>query len=102
MSEPNKDATQAKEAPRKDAQKKDAPRKEVVKKDLNKVNRLEQVKKFLSGAKSELKKVHWPNRQQMVAYTGVVFVSITTVGVIIWIMDSILSKGLELLINAAK
>ncbi|MDA8233911.1 MAG: preprotein translocase subunit SecE [Clostridia bacterium] len=102
MSEPNKDAAKIKEAPKKDAQKKDTPKKEAVKRDVPKSNRLEQVKKFLSGAKSELKKVHWPNRQQMVAYTGVVFVTIAIVGAIIWIMDSVLSKGLELLIQVAK
>jgi len=101
MGEPNKGAAKTKEAPRKDAVKKDTS-KNVAKKEVAKVNRFEDFKKFLSGAKSELKKVHWPNRQQLIAYTGVVFISVATVGALIWVIDSVLSQGLSLLIEAAK
>ena len=34
---------------------------------------------FLSGVKSELKKVVWPTRRELVSYTGVVFVAVAFV-----------------------
>lgn len=37
---------------------------------------------------AELKKVHWPNRQETVTYTGVVLVTVTIVTILIWIVDS--------------
>ncbi len=48
-------------------------------------------KQYVVNVYSELKKVHWPNRQQMIAYTGVVLVAVTLVAIIIWLFDSGLS-----------
>lgn len=56
------------------------------------------VRKFLKGAWSELKKVHWPGRQQIIAYTGVVVVAVTLVAVMIFAIDSILGKVLQFII----
>ncbi len=51
--------------------------------------------KFLQSTWAELKKVHWPSRQQLVIYTIVVLVSVLIVAVLIWIADSILSQLLS-------
>lgn len=56
------------------------------------------IKKFLKGSWSELKKVHWPGRQQLIAYTGVVLVSVTFVALLIFAIDSILGKLLQFII----
>jgi preprotein translocase subunit SecE len=56
------------------------------------------IKKFLKGAWSELKKVHWPGRQQIIAYTGVVLVAVTMVAVMIFAVDSILGRVLQFII----
>ncbi|MDD4237524.1 MAG: preprotein translocase subunit SecE [Desulfotomaculaceae bacterium] len=72
--------------------KKDLP----VKKDQ--VNRVEQVQKFLRGAFSELKKVHWPNRREIIIYTSVVVVAVVAVGVLIWLFDSALSFVLKFIL----
>lgn len=69
----------------------------VMKKE--KVNRLEQVNKYFRGVYSELKKVHWPNRREVVTYTGVVLVAVTIVGILIWIFDSLLSRLLQFIIK---
>ncbi len=69
----------------------------VVKKE--KVNRLEQVSKYFRGVYSELKKVHWPNRREVVTYTAVVLVAVTIVGILIWIFDSLLSRLLQFIIK---
>ncbi|MDR2006315.1 MAG: preprotein translocase subunit SecE [Acidaminococcales bacterium] len=47
------------------------------------------VRKFLREVKIELKKVTWPTRQQLIAYTGVVLVAVMLVCVLIWIFDSV-------------
>lgn len=46
-----------------------------------------RVKKFLREVRAELKKVSWPTRRELVAYTGVVFVSVVVVATLIWIID---------------
>lgn len=69
----------------------------VVKKE--KVNRLEQAKKYLRGVFNELKKVHWPNRREIITYTSVVVVAVIVVGILIWIFDSLLSRVLQLIIR---
>ncbi|PKM79630.1 MAG: preprotein translocase subunit SecE [Firmicutes bacterium HGW-Firmicutes-14] len=59
---------------------------------------LAKLKKFLKGAWSELKKVHWPNRQQLVSFTGVVLVAVGIVTVMIFLVDSLLSELLKFVI----
>lgn len=60
------------------------------------------VKDYLRGIYNELKKVHWPGRNQIIAYTGVVLIAVVIVALLIWVFDSILSHLLELLFNALK
>ncbi|MGB9804496.1 MAG: preprotein translocase subunit SecE [Desulfofundulus sp.] len=72
-------------------------KKPVVKKE--KVNRLEQAGRYFRGVYTELKKVHWPNRREVVTYTGVVLVAVTIVGILIWIFDSLLSWILQFIVK---
>lgn len=46
------------------------------------------IKKFLREVRTELKKVTWPTRQQLIAYTGVVLVAVIIVSVLIWLFDT--------------
>lgn len=48
-----------------------------------------QWKYFLREVKAELKKVTWPTRQELVAYTGVVFVAVIIVSSLIWGIDTL-------------
>lgn len=48
----------------------------------------QRAKRLIRGMISELKKVHWPGRKELVAYTTVVLVSVFLVGTVIWIVDS--------------
>jgi preprotein translocase subunit SecE len=45
-------------------------------------------KKFFREVKAEFKKISWPNSRQLVAYTGVVFVAVIIVSLMIWIIDA--------------
>ncbi|AHF05882.1 preprotein translocase subunit SecE [Desulfitobacterium metallireducens] len=51
----------------------------------------EKATEYFRGVISELKKVQWPNRQQLLTYTGVVLVAVVIVAVLLWIVDSGLS-----------
>ncbi|HWI55434.1 MAG TPA: preprotein translocase subunit SecE [Desulfobacteria bacterium] len=59
---------------------------------------LTKLKRFLKGAWSELKKVHWPNRREIITFTIVVLAAVLIVAVMIFVVDSILSKLLEFII----
>ncbi|HMM06789.1 MAG TPA: preprotein translocase subunit SecE [Clostridiales bacterium] len=54
-----------------------------------------RIKSFFRGVWAELKNVHWPTKKQVLIYTGVVLVTIAAVMVMLWIVDSILSIGIE-------
>lgn len=55
---------------------------------------------YFRSVYSELKKVHWPSRTQLVGYTAVVLIAVAVVGVIIWLFDWGLSYLMQLLFNA--
>ncbi len=67
--------------------------------DRAKTSYLEEIKKYFRGVWSELKKVHWPNRPELITYTGVVLVSVLVVSVLIWIVDSGLSQVIKLVLE---
>ena len=64
--------------------------------------RWDNIKEYFISVWNELKKVHWPDRQQLTAYTGVVLVSVFIVGLIIWLFDSGLSYLMTLLFDNFK
>jgi preprotein translocase subunit SecE len=49
---------------------------------------------------SELKKVHWPDRRQLIGYTGVVLFAVTLIALIIWVFDLGLSALMRLIFDA--
>jgi len=52
--------------------------------------------RFFKDTRSELKKVIWPTRQQMVNNTLTVLLFCLVMGIIIWVVDFGLTKVLEL------
>ena len=63
----------------------------AVKKPTNTQGQTEKTSEYFRGVINELKKVQWPNRQQLLTYTGVVLVAVAIVAVLLWIVDSGLS-----------
>ena len=45
-------------------------------------------RRFLREVKTELKRVTWPKRQQLIAYTIVVLVTVIIISFIIWALDT--------------
>lgn len=54
--------------------------------------------KFFKGVWSELKKVHWPNRKELVTYTGIVLGTVLVAACVIWVIDSLFTAALSVLI----
>jgi len=59
----------------------------------------ERIKRFFRDYKSELKKVVWPTRQQLIRNTGVVLVAIIFMAVIVGILDLLFGFGISTLGN---
>ncbi|MDD4776368.1 MAG: preprotein translocase subunit SecE [Syntrophomonas sp.] len=55
----------------------------------------ESARTYFNGVYHELKKVHWPSRVQLMAYTGVVLLSVAIIALILWVFDS----GLSFVLN---
>ena len=55
--------------------------------------------KFLSEVKSEVKKVTWPNRQQMVSSTGAVLVILIVSGVFLGLLDVLFTNVIGSLLS---
>lgn len=51
--------------------------------------------KFFKEVRSELKKVIWPNRSQLINNTATVLISCLLIGAIIWVVDAGLTKLVE-------
>lgn len=52
---------------------------------------------FLRESRTELRKVTWPSRQELIVYTIVVIVTVIVVGVFIGAVDFVLSRLLAFL-----
>ena len=50
--------------------------------------------KFCRESKSEMKKVVWPSRKQVVNNTLVVIAAVLVIGIFIWVLDLIFPFGL--------
>ena len=56
-------------------------------------------KKFFLEVKAEMKKVSWPNKQELISYTIILFVTVLFVVVFIWLYEVIFIKVLEYIIR---
>jgi preprotein translocase subunit SecE len=66
-----------------------------AKKEAKLKGRLDNGIRYLKSVYNELRKVHWPGKQQLLAYTGVVILAVSLVGLIIWLFDIGLSFLLQ-------
>lgn len=68
--------------------------------DVVKEKKLSNISKnfgrFFKEVRNELKKVIWPNREQLTNNTSTVLLSCLVVGIIIWVTDAILDRLLKL------
>ncbi len=55
--------------------------------------------KFFKNVRFEMKKVVWPNRSELISYTGVVLFTCAVFGLGIWLADSIFSGALKVILD---
>lgn len=55
---------------------------------------------FLREVRTELERVSWPTRQQMVAFTTVTIITTTALTLVIFVMDYLFRRGVLALIRA--
>lgn len=61
-----------------------------------KVKLSKRIGRFFKEIRTEMKKVIWPTRQQVINHTLVVFTACLVVGIVVWVADA----GLGLLFQA--
>lgn len=83
-------------APAKEAAKKEAAKKPA---DKNAKKPAPKSSGFFKSVIVELKKVHWPDREKVVKYTGIVFGVVLILGAAIWALDTVFSAGLSLIVG---
>ena len=85
------------------AAKKSASSKDAKDKKANIFVRMgKAIAKFFKDEKGECKKIVWPDRKNVLKSTAVVLVVVTILAVILWLVDTGLSEGIQALINLAK
>ena len=57
------------------------------------------IMRCLREAKSELKKVTWPTRRELIAHTIVVFIAVVLSAILIWVIDSIFAGLFQLILQ---
>ena len=57
------------------------------------------VGKYLRSSRAELKKVHWPNREELKNHTAVVVVVCLMATLALWVLDTVFGFGLNLVIR---
>ena len=58
-----------------------------------------KVVKFFKEVKSEMKKVVWPSKKQVIKNTLIVIAAVVLIGVVIWALDLLFSFGLNTFIK---
>ncbi len=58
-----------------------------------------RIVRFFKEVKSEMKKVVWPSRKQVVKNTLVVIAAVVIIGIIIFALDTVFGFGLDKLIK---
>ncbi|CEH36099.1 preprotein translocase subunit SecE [Romboutsia lituseburensis] len=54
---------------------------------------------FVKETKQELKRVSWPTRQELLKNTGVVLTVVISSTILVWVLDSVLSGALGLILK---
>ena len=54
---------------------------------------------FLREVRTELRRVQWPTREQMVAFTSVTLITTTAVTLIVFVFDVVLKEGVLWLLD---
>jgi preprotein translocase subunit SecE len=60
---------------------------------------LKKALQFVKESREELRKVSWPDREEVTSFTGVVIVAICVIAVFLWLIDTGLMKIVRFVMN---
>jgi len=60
---------------------------------------INKIKSFLQSSKQELKRVEWPTTKEVKRYTQVVVLASIAISVYIFVLDSLMTEGIKVLVN---
>ncbi|WP_278681820.1 preprotein translocase subunit SecE [Paraclostridium bifermentans] len=55
--------------------------------------------RYVKEIKSELKKVTWPTKKELLKNTGIVLTVVVSATILVWALDSVLSGALNLILK---
>lgn len=67
--------------------------------EQTKPNFFQRISKYVREVKSEMKKVVWPTFKKVKQNTLIVMLYVVIVGIVIWVLDALFTKGMSLIIN---
>ncbi len=67
--------------------------------EQTKSNFFQRILKYVREVKSEMKKVVWPTFKKVKQNTLIVILYVFVVGIVIWVLDALFTKGMSLIIN---
>lgn len=65
----------------------------------NKPKMTARIKSYFTGVRSELRKVNWPTRKELVNYTIVVLATCAVMTLVIWGLDIVFERVIKLIIT---
>ncbi len=60
---------------------------------------VKRMQKFFGETRRELKKVNWPTRRELMFMTGIVLIIILIIGAFFWVLDTVFTSILQLIIG---
>jgi len=63
------------------------------------VLRIKNLINFVKGAKEELRKVTWPDRDEVTSFTIVVVITVIIISVFLWFVDTALMKLIKVVMG---
>ena len=61
---------------------------------------VEKLRKFFREIRAEIRKIHWPNRDELLGATGVVLIILGVTGIYFFFLDMVFSNAMEALLRA--
>lgn len=63
------------------------------------VSKIKQLIEFVKEAKEELRKVTWPDRDEVTSFTIVVVITVIMISLFLWLVDSALMKLIKVVMG---
>lgn len=65
----------------------------------DKIGPLKKISKHFKDVRSELRKVHWPNKKELYLYSSIVLGTVVVIGLFFWILDTGFTAILRMLLK---